>query len=75
LSPSTEDYDRGEKLDHYRQIGSLEEVVLVHHDERKIVVWRRTGAELASDRVRRRSHPRLLSAASSRSLRSIPRPG
>jgi len=43
LSPSTEDYDRGEKLEHYQQIESLEEVMLVHHDERKIVVWRRTG--------------------------------
>jgi len=43
LSPSTEDYDRGEKLDHYRQIGSLEEVMLLHHDELKIVVRRRTG--------------------------------
>jgi Uma2 family endonuclease len=43
LSPSTEDYDRGEKLASYQQIDSLEEVVLVHHDVRKIVVWRRTG--------------------------------
>lgn len=43
LSPSTEDYDRGDKLAHYQQIGSLEEVLLVHHDEHKIVVWRRTG--------------------------------
>ena len=43
LSPSTEDYDRGEKLDNYRQIASLDEVVLVHHGERKLVVWRRTG--------------------------------
>jgi Uma2 family endonuclease len=43
LSPSTEEYDRGEKLENYQQIDSLEEVVLVHHDERKIVVWRRTG--------------------------------
>jgi len=43
LSPSTEDYDRGEKLAHYQQIASLEEVVLVHHDEPRIVVWRRSG--------------------------------
>ena len=43
LSPSTEDYDRGEKLEHYKQIPSLEEVLLVHHDERKITAWRRTG--------------------------------
>lgn len=44
LSPSTEDYDRGEKLENYQQIGSLEEVMLVSHDEHKIVVWRRSGA-------------------------------
>ncbi len=43
LSPSTEDYDRGEKLEHYKQIPSLEEAMLVHHRERKIVVGRRTA--------------------------------
>jgi Uma2 family endonuclease len=48
LSPSTEDYDRGEKLEHYKQIPSLEEVLLVHHDERKITAWRRTGSRWTS---------------------------
>ena len=48
LSPSTEDYDRGEKLEHYQQIESLEEVMLVHHSEHKIVVWRRTGGRWTS---------------------------
>jgi Uma2 family endonuclease len=48
LSPPTEDYDRGEKLEHYQQIASLEEVVLVHHSERKIVVWRRTESSWTS---------------------------
>jgi Uma2 family endonuclease len=43
LSPSTEDYDRGEKLEHYRQIESLQECVLVAHDRRRIEVWRRAG--------------------------------
>lgn len=41
LSPSTETYDRGEKLEHYQQISSLCEVVLVAHDERRVDVWRR----------------------------------
>ena len=36
LSPSTEDYDRGEKLGHYKQIASIAEVVLVAHDRREI---------------------------------------
>jgi Uma2 family endonuclease len=43
LSPSTEEYDCGEKLSHYQQIPSLEEVLLVHHDARKVTVWRRQG--------------------------------
>jgi len=41
LSPSTEDYDRGEKLDHYKQIDSLQEIVLVAHDEPNVEVIRR----------------------------------
>ncbi len=32
LSSSTEDYDRGEKLDHYKRIPSVREVVFVAHD-------------------------------------------
>ncbi len=43
LSASTEEYDRGEKLAHYRQIASLDEVVLVAHDSHRIDVWRRDG--------------------------------
>lgn len=41
LSPSSADYDRGEKLRHYQRITSLREVVLVAHDERLIEIWRR----------------------------------
>jgi len=41
LSPSTEAYDRGEKLHHYRQIPSLLEVLLVAHDRHEVEVWRR----------------------------------
>ena len=41
LSPSTEGYDRGEKLEHYKTIPSLAEVVLVAHDRREIEVVRR----------------------------------
>lgn len=43
LSPSTEAYDRGEKLDHYRQMPSLAAVVLVAHDRHHIDLWRRDG--------------------------------
>jgi len=41
LSPSTEEYDRGEKLDAYKLLPSLREVVLVAHDEQRIDVHRR----------------------------------
>lgn len=41
LSPSTEDYDRGEKLGHYKQIASLAEIVLVAHDRRELEIVRR----------------------------------
>ena len=44
LSPSTEAYDRGEKLDHYRRIPSLREVLHIAHDARRVELWRR-GAE------------------------------
>lgn len=37
-SKSTEEYDRGEKFDHYRQIPSLREYALVSHRERAIEV-------------------------------------
>jgi Uma2 family endonuclease len=41
LSPSTEDYDRGEKLGHYKRIPALQEVVLVAHDRHEVEVVRR----------------------------------
>jgi Uma2 family endonuclease len=41
LSSSTAEYDRGEKLTHYKRIPALREIVLVAHDERLIEVWRR----------------------------------
>jgi len=41
LSPSTEDYDRGDKLGQYKQIPSVAEVVLVAHDRREVEIVRR----------------------------------
>lgn len=40
-SDSTEAYDRGEKLEHYRQIPTLREYVLISHRERRLEVHRR----------------------------------
>lgn len=41
LSPSTEDYDRGDKLAHYREIASLRQIVLVAQDRRRVETWSR----------------------------------
>ncbi len=48
LSDSTEEYDRGEKLDHYRRIPALRDVVLVSHRDPSIELWQRS-AEDADD--------------------------
>ena len=43
LSPTTEDYDRGEKLAHYKRVAALREVALIAHDEHRVELWRRVG--------------------------------
>lgn len=53
LSPSTAAYDRGEKLDHYRRIDSLAEVVLVSHERREITLHRRRDDGTWAARVAR----------------------
>jgi Uma2 family endonuclease len=40
-SDGTEDYDRGEKLDHYKQISSLRECVIASHRRPLLDLWRR----------------------------------
>ena len=41
LSPSTEEYDRGEKREHYQQIEALREYVLISQKQRRVEVFRR----------------------------------
>jgi len=41
-SPSTEDYDRGEKLRHYKSLASVREVLLVSHRESRLTLVKRT---------------------------------
>jgi Uma2 family endonuclease len=43
LSPSTEEYDRGDKFEHYKRIPSLQQYVHVSHGERQIEVWSRAA--------------------------------
>jgi Uma2 family endonuclease len=42
LSPSTEEYDEGEKLEHYKRIPSLNHVVIAAQDEPRVDVWTRS---------------------------------
>jgi Uma2 family endonuclease len=44
LSPSTAQHDRGTKLFDYREIGSVQEIVLVASETRRVELWRREGA-------------------------------
>lgn len=44
LSPSTGEYDRGEKLRHYQQMPSLRLVLLVACDEHRVTAVRRAGS-------------------------------
>lgn len=41
LSDSTESFDRGDKLDHYRRIPSLSAIVLVSHGAPELELWER----------------------------------
>ena len=41
LSRSTEDYDAGDKFEHYKTLSSLQEYVLLSHRERAAEVWTR----------------------------------
>jgi Uma2 family endonuclease len=52
LSPSTEEYDRGEKLAHYKQVPSLREILLVAHEEQRLELWRRDGDHWVLEVVR-----------------------
>jgi Uma2 family endonuclease len=43
LSPSTAEYDRGEKLVHYQQIESLDAIVHFDYGTQRAEVWERKG--------------------------------
>ena len=51
-SRSTEDYDRGDKLSHYKQLVSLQAVLFVSHRARSITVVERDGAAWTEREVR-----------------------
>lgn len=51
-SPSTEDYDRGDKLSQYKQLPSLEAILLVSHRRRQVTVVSREGQTWREREVR-----------------------
>ena len=51
-SPSTEDYDRGEKLRSYQLLPSLEVVLIVSHQRRQVTVVRRVDARWETQEAR-----------------------
>lgn len=42
-SPSTEAYDRGQKVEHYKRIPTLEQYVLIPQNEPRVDMWTRRG--------------------------------
>ena len=48
LSSGTAKYDRGEKLEHYKQVPSLRAVVLVDHEREQLEVWCRSSGGWSS---------------------------
>ena len=45
LSATSADYDRGAKLDAYKEFETVREVWLVDSERRRVTVWRRSGRE------------------------------
>jgi Uma2 family endonuclease len=44
-SPATEEYDRGDKFEHYRQLPALQQYMIISHRERRVTVWSRSDAD------------------------------
>lgn len=51
-SRSTEDYDRGEKLSHYKQLPSVSAVLFISHRAQRITIVRRTPSGWQESEVR-----------------------
>ena len=55
----TEDYDRGEKLAHYKTIPTLREILLVAQEEQRLELWTRTDVGWTLEVVRGEGSLRL----------------
>ena len=50
-SPSTVRHDRGVKVDRYRELASVQEILLVASEDRRVQLWRREGARWSVEDV------------------------
>ena len=50
LSPSTAAFDRGEKFEHYKQLASLQEYILISQDSVRVEHYQREGAQWTHNR-------------------------
>ncbi len=71
LSPSTEDHDRGRKVPDYREIPSLQEILVVASQERRVELWRREGDHWRVEDLIGEATVRLESCDASIPLRAI----
>ena len=74
-SASTEDYDRGEKLRHYKQITSVREVLIVSHREPWLTLHRREGETWTTIDARRGATLEVASLAAHISVDELYRDG
>jgi Uma2 family endonuclease len=74
-SPSTEDYDRGEKLRHYRSLPSVREVVIVSHREPHLTLHRRGDRDWAVETAARGGALALASVGARISVDDVYRDG
>lgn len=65
-SPSTEDYDRGDKLSHFKQLPSLQAVLIVSYRAQQLTLHRRTAG--GWEQVELRAGERLVLEAPALSL-------
>jgi Uma2 family endonuclease len=70
-SRSTEDYDRGDKLSHYKQLESLRAVLFVSHRERRVTVVEREAQGWDEREYRGGEEVRLASPALSFSVDAL----
>lgn len=71
LSPSTAVHDRGRKLDDYCRLASVQEILLVGSEERRVQHWRRDGERWLVENLIGDAHLRLDLIDASISLSAI----